>query len=83
VPPTTNHAFGLTATNFALKEVSEVHNVRRAPATYREVRQTGIMRSSIWETRRSEELMRFIVTILWLILIVFIILVFLNTPGIR
>jgi hypothetical protein len=36
VPPTKDHAFGSTATNFALKEVSEVYNVRRAPATHRE-----------------------------------------------
>src|SRR5918997_3507204 len=33
--------------------------------------------------RRSEGVLRFIVGILWLVLIVFIILVFLNTPGIR
>jgi len=81
VPPTKDHAFGSTATNFALKEVSEVHNVRRAPATYREVERYHAVED--WETRRSEGLMRFIVTILWLILIVFITLVFLNTPGIR
>jgi hypothetical protein len=37
----------------------------------------------IWETRRAEGVMRFIVGILWIILIVFIILVVLNIPGIR
>jgi hypothetical protein len=37
----------------------------------------------IWETRRSEGVMRGIVGILWLILMVFIILVVLNIPGIR
>jgi hypothetical protein len=36
----------------------------------------------IWETRRSEGVMRFIVGILWLILMVFIMLVVLNLPGI-
>jgi hypothetical protein len=41
------------------------------------------MRLRIYEGRRSEGAMRFIVGILWLILIGFIILVFLNTPGIR
>jgi hypothetical protein len=43
----------------------------------------GIMRLRMLETRRSEDVMRFIVGILWLILMVFIILVILNTPGIR
>jgi hypothetical protein len=37
----------------------------------------------IRETRRSEGVMRFIVGILWLILMVFIILVVLNIPGVR
>ena len=35
------------------------------------------------ETRRTENVMRFIVGILWIILLVFIALVFLNVPGIR
>jgi hypothetical protein len=43
----------------------------------------GIMQLRMWETRRSEDVMRFIVGILWIILMVFIILVILNTPGIR
>jgi hypothetical protein len=37
----------------------------------------------IRETRRSEVVMRFIVGILWLILMVFITLVVLNIPGVR
>jgi hypothetical protein len=37
----------------------------------------------IWESRRAEGAMRFIVGILWLILLVFIILVILNVPGVR
>ncbi len=41
------------------------------------------MQLRMWETRRSEDVMRFIVGVLWLILMVFIILVILNTPGIR
>jgi hypothetical protein len=53
------------------------------PAPYCEGKQKGIMRLRIWETRRSEGMMRFIVGILWIILMVFIILVVLNIPGIR
>jgi hypothetical protein len=76
-----------TGPNFAITEFSEVHTVRRAPAPYREGRREGRQRYHVVEdlgaARRSEGVMRFIVGILWIILMVFIILVVLNIPGIR
>jgi hypothetical protein len=70
-------------TNFLEGGLSEVHTVRRAPAHYREGTRRSIMVLRIRETRRSDGVMRFIVGILWLILMVFIILVVLNIPGVR
>jgi len=45
----TNHpsAWQGCSANFALTDVSEVHNVRRAPATYSEGKRRGIMRLRI------------------------------------
>jgi hypothetical protein len=39
--------------------------------------------AELGERRGQRAMLRFIVGVLWLVLIVFIILVFLNTPGIR
>jgi hypothetical protein len=63
--------------------ISEVHTVRRAPAPYREGTRRRITMLKIRQTRRSEGVMRFIVGILWSILMALIILVVLNIPGVR
>jgi hypothetical protein len=62
---------------------SEVDTVRRAPDPYREERQRYHVVEDLGAARRSEGVMRFIVGILWIILMVFIILVVLNIPGVR
>jgi hypothetical protein len=81
--PIHRSAWNRNSANFAITEFSEVHTVRRAPAPYREGRQRYHVVEDLGAARRSEGVMRFIVGILWIILMVFIILVVLNIPGIR